>query len=66
MKRLIFFAGMMIWLILWVGCTSIPVKEESDAGGVKRSPISLPAEVFKVEGDLIVLRMECRPNSVII
>jgi hypothetical protein len=58
MKRLIFFAGMMIWPILWLGCTSIPMKKESDAGVVKRSPISLPAEVLKVEGDQIILRME--------
>jgi TolB-like protein len=58
MKRRIFFAGMMIWPILWLGCTSIPMKKESDAGVVKRSPISLPAEVLKVEGDQIILRME--------
>ena len=58
MKRRIFLAGMMICSILWVGCTPIPMKKESDAEVVKRRPISLPAEVLKVEGDLIILRME--------
>jgi hypothetical protein len=58
MKRVIFIAPIMIWPILWVACTSIPVNKESDTGVVKRNPISLPAEVLKVEEDLIILRME--------
>ena len=38
MKRLGFFVGVIIWLILWIGCTSIPVKEESDARGARGRP----------------------------
>ncbi len=58
MKGLSFFVGVMIWPILWVGCTAIPAKKESDARGVKRGAISLPVEVLKVEGELIILRLE--------
>ena len=58
MKKLIIFSGMIIWAILWAGCTSIPEKKVSDAGVFKRSPIFLPAEVLKIEGDLIILGME--------
>jgi TolB-like protein len=58
MKRLGFIIGVIIWAILWAGCTSIPVKKESDTGMGKGSVISLPVEVLKVEGELIILRLE--------
>ncbi len=47
---------MIIWTILWIGCTAPQVRKEEEP--IKRSAFSLPGEVLKVEGDVITLRIE--------
>ncbi len=45
--------------ILWMGCTTTQeVQKEKVAEPVKRGVFSLPAQVEKVEGDVITLRIE--------
>ena len=57
MKKLSILIGTMIWTILWMGCATPPeVKKEAEP--VKRAVFSLSAEVEKIEGDLITLRIE--------
>ncbi len=57
MKKLTILVGMILWTILWLGCATPPeVKKEAEP--VKRAVFSLPAEVEKIEGDVITLRIE--------
>ena len=59
MKKLSILTGMMIWTVLWMGCAAPPeAKKEKAAEPVKRGVFSLPAQVEKVEGDVITLRVE--------
>lgn len=59
MKKLNILIGMVVWTVLSMGCASHPeVKKEKEAEPVKRSLFSLPAQVEKIEGDLITLRIE--------
>jgi hypothetical protein len=54
MKKLGILAGMVICVILWTGCTSPRLKKEEAPA---KRVLSLPADVLRVEGDLIGLRI---------
>jgi len=51
---------LILGTMLWMGCATPPpqVKEEKKAEPVKRGLFSLPAQVEKIEEDLITLRIE--------
>jgi TolB-like protein len=59
MKKLSILIGLIIWTIQWIGCAAPPeVKMEKLTEPAKRGVFSLPAQVEKVEGDVIILRIE--------
>jgi len=59
MKKLSTLIGMIIWTILWIGCAESPqVKKEKVIEPVKRGVFTLPAQVERIEGDVITLRIE--------
>jgi len=61
MKKLNILIGMMIWTTLCIGCAT-PPETKKEVEPIKRGVFSLPAEVEKIEGDVITLRIE-KPAS---